>query len=264
MLRRVTFEEWKANRSAVWGSAPFEEITELLAPMHAHLVERLGVGPGEAWLDVATGTGALARLVARAGAAVTGVDFAHALLETARRLTQAEGLQIQFDLGDAEALPYEEASFDVVSSSVGAVFAPDHRAVARELARVCRLGARLGLTAWRPDEGWGFLDEFRPPEPTGAGDPTDWGREEHAAALLESDFELEFAEGDCPLVGESAEAVWELVTRSVGPMRDLVEHLEPERREELRRLEIEHLDAYGGNAGIRRPQAYLLILGWRR
>jgi SAM-dependent methyltransferase len=260
----MALEQWKAERSAAWGSAPFERIAHQLAPIHEHLISRLEPRPGDRWLDVATGTGAVALLAARAGATVTGLDFAPELLETARRLALRDGLEIRFDRGDAEQLPYLNEAFDVVSSSVGAIFAPNHEAVASELARVLSPGGRLGLVAWRPDSEWDFLNEFRPPVPSEAADPDDWGREEHAAGLLGESFELRFEEGDCPLVGESPEAVWDLVTSSVGPMRKLVESLEPPRRDELRRAELEHLDRYRDGEGIRRPQAYLLILGRRR
>src|SRR5205085_8035119 len=113
------------------------------------LVGRLQPGPGVRWLDVATGTGGVAIRAARAGADVTGVDIAPRLLEQAR--AKADGLPIRFDEGDVQRLPYADASFDVVSSVFGAIFAPDHEAVARELARACAPNGRLGLTAWVPN-----------------------------------------------------------------------------------------------------------------
>jgi SAM-dependent methyltransferase len=264
MLCPMALEAWKAERSAAWGSAPFERITHQLVPMHEHLVSSLDPRPGERWLDVATGTGAVALMAARAGARVTGLDFASELLETARRSADSEALEIRFDHGDAERLPYGDGSFDVVSSSVGLIFAPDHAAVAAELARVLRPGGRLGIAAWRPDPDWSFLAEFRPPAPEGAGDSDDWGREAYVRELLDDTFELSFEEGDCPLVGVSPEAVWELVSTSVGPMKKLVETLDKERREALRRAELDHLEQHRDGEGVRRPQAYLLVVGRRR
>lgn len=264
MLRDMSLEAWKADRSAAWGSAPFERIAHQLAPMHDHLVARLAPRPGERWLDIATGTGAVAQRAARAGARVTGVDFARELLSTARALARDESLDIRFDEADAEQLPYEDESFDVVSSSVGLIFAPNHRDVANELARVVRGGGRLGITAWRPDPGWAFLDEFRPSPPAEAGDSDDWGRDEYVHELMGDAFELQFDEGDCPLVGSSPEAVWELVSSSVGTIRALVETLDIDRREELRRAELDHLSQYSDRQGVLRPQAYVLVLGRRR
>ena len=232
--------------------------------MHEHLVMSLAPRRRERWLDVATGTGAVALRAARAGAKVTGLDFAPELLETAAGLAAEEGLDISFDRGDAERMPYEDGSFDVVSSSVGLIFAPDHAATAAELARVLPSGGRLGIAAWRPDPGWSFLAEFRPSPPIEAGDSDDWGREEYVQGLLGDAFELRFEEGDCPLVGESPEAVWELVSSSVGPMKALVEALGDDRREALRRAELEHLREFDDGNGVHRPQAYLVVLGERR
>jgi ubiquinone/menaquinone biosynthesis C-methylase UbiE len=138
------FEELKARQREIWGSAPWERVAETLADLHDDLVERLAPRQGERWLDLATGTGAVAHRAARAGARVTGIDLAPALIETAKRLAAEENLEIRFDVGDVEDLLYEEASFDVVSSAVGAIFAPDHKAVARELARVCALEGGWG------------------------------------------------------------------------------------------------------------------------
>lgn len=264
MLGRMSLEEWKASRRAAWGSAPFERITHQLDPIHEHLIASLRPQPGERWLDVATGTGAVAVRAARAGARVRGVDFALELLATARRLAESEGLDIQFDEGDAESLPYADESFDVVSSSVGAIFAPDHERVAAELARVLVPLGRFGLAAWRPDPGWAFLDEFRPPAPAEAGDPDAWGREEYVRELLGDAFELTFEEGDCPLTGESPAAVWDLVSSSVGPMKTLVESLDPARRDALRQAEISHLEHFEDSDGVRRPQAYVIVIGRRR
>ena len=163
----MAFEALKQQQAAAWGSAPFENVAAELANVHDHLVRELDPQPGETWLDVGTGTGAVASRAARAGAAVTGSDLAPALIETAKRLAAEEGLEITYEVGDAEELPYGNADFDVVSSSFGAIFAPDHKAVARELARVTRPGGRLGLTAWDPTGGgadfFKIMGRFRPP-----------------------------------------------------------------------------------------------------
>ena len=139
-----------------------------------------------------TGTGAVAVRAARAGAKVTGSDLAPALIETAKRLADEEGLEIRYEVGDAEQLPYADGGYDIVSSSFAAIFAPTHTAVARELARVTRSGGRLGLTAWDPEGGIGdsfrLLGRFQPPPPQGAGNPLDWGREAHARELIAEGF----------------------------------------------------------------------------
>src|SRR5262249_53012321 len=160
---------------------------------------RLAPQPREKWLDVGCGPGGVAMRAARAGATVTGLDLSPVMVETARRRAAEAGLEIAYDVGDAESLPYEDASFDVVSSSVGIFLAPDHAAVARELARVVRPGGRLGFTAWRPgsrvEKGVQLSSRFQPPPPEGAGYPFDWGTEEHVTELLGGAFELEFHDG---------------------------------------------------------------------
>ena len=153
----MAFERLKERQSVVWGSAPFENVAADIAEVHDHLVAELAPHEGEEWLDVGTGTGGVAVRAARAGAKVTGSDLAPVLIETAKRLAAEERLDVDYHVGDAEELPYGNASFDVVSSSFGAIFAPDHKAVARELARVCRPGGRLGLSAWNPDGGQGVV-----------------------------------------------------------------------------------------------------------
>jgi ubiquinone/menaquinone biosynthesis C-methylase UbiE len=149
----MPFEELKSRQSVMWGSGPYEPIVEITKEIHHALVEALRPQTGERWLDVATGTGAVALLAGRAGADVTGLDLSPVLIETAKGKAAAEGLGVDFEAGDAEALPYDDASFDVVCSAIGTQFAPDHAAVARELARVCRPGGRLGLACWTPESG---------------------------------------------------------------------------------------------------------------
>src|SRR5215218_2450748 len=184
----------KEREREMWGGAPWERVASTMAPIHDRLTAALDPRPGDRWLDVATGTGAVAMRAAREGASVTGLDLAPPLIETAKRLAAEQGLAIGFEVGDAESLPYPDASFEVVSSAHGVVFAPDHAAVAHELARVCRPGGRLGMTAWRTGEaGDGFgelIARFAAPRPPGPG-PGSWGEQGHARELLGDSFELE-------------------------------------------------------------------------
>ncbi|MFN2471404.1 MAG: class I SAM-dependent methyltransferase [Gaiellaceae bacterium] len=259
-------DELKARTAAVWSSAPWEQAQHFLASVHEHLIERLRPGPGERFLDVATGTGAIALRAARAGAEVTGVDIASGLVETARRLAREEGLDVGFDVGDAEQLPYPDASFDLVASSMGAIFTPSHRAAADELARVCRTGGRLGMSAWRPETGFfSITRKYAPPPEPGVDDSDEWSREEHAQELLGEGFELEFDEGDASMVAESGDAMFELLAESVGPFRATLEGLEPDRARAFRRELVGFLEAHReGDGEIRLPALYILILGRRR
>ena len=155
-----------------------------------------------------------------------------------------------------------------MSSSVGLMFAPDQPAAAGELARVCRPGGRIGLTAWRPDSGIGdffaLLSQFQPPLPEGAGNPLDWGREEHATALLGESFELRFVDGNAPQLGESGEAIWELFRDNFGPAKTLNDSLEPDRAEEFHEAVVAFFEGHRTNGGINQERRYLVILGTRR
>jgi len=260
----VAFEALKTHQAEMWGSAPWEHIAETLAPLHDHLVEELCPRAGERWLDAATGTGAAAIRAARAGAEVTGLDLAPPLIETARRLAAEEGLAIRFDVGDCEHLPYDDASFDVVASAVGVIFAPDHTAVARELARVCRPGGRLGLVSWRPNAAYSaVLEPFRSPPEPGAGEPDEWGREEHVLDVLGDAFDLTFVEGRHSLQGESADGIWRLFTTAHGPFKARLESLEARRRAQLYSAFVGYLERYRADGGISAPDDYLLVLGRR-
>lgn len=141
----------RAGQARVWGAAPWQNIAKsALSAVHEEFVVRRAARPGEPWLDLAAGTGAVALRAARARACVNAVDLSSALATTAERLAAKQRLAISFTVGDAERLHYPDESFDVVSSMHGVVFAADHRAVARQLAPVCMPGGRVGLTYyWR-------------------------------------------------------------------------------------------------------------------
>lgn len=262
------FEELKQRHSVVWGTGPYERISATIADLQDELVDRLEPRAGVRWLDVATGTGEVAKRAARAGAEVVGLDLAPALIETARREAEDEGLDITYDVGDAEALPYEDASFDVVSSSCGVMFAPDHAAVAAELARVTRPGGRIGLSCWTPDGAMGdvfrVMRPYQPPPPEGVGSPFDWGREDYVTDLLDETFDLKFVSLDSLLFAPSAEDVWELFSTSYGPTKTLADSLDEDRREALRRDFVELHARYEDGEGVRMPRTYLLTLGTRR
>jgi SAM-dependent methyltransferase len=263
------FEELKAKQSVMWGNGPYQNITDLLVESQEGLVAALQPQAGEKWLDVATGTGAVARLAARAGADVTGLDLAPDLIETARGQTEAESLSIRFDVGDAEALPYEDASFDVVVSTFGVMFAPDHSAVARELARVTRTGGRLGLASWTEDSGIG--DIFRvmkpfqaAPPPQGVGNPFAWGDEDHVRELLGDDFDLELEVLDTEHRPSSGEEAWDIFSTSYGPTKTLAESLPDERRDELHRSWVDLYERSRVGDEIVHHRKYLRVLGTRR
>jgi SAM-dependent methyltransferase len=261
----MSFEALKAQQSEEWGSAPWEPMAARLAAIHDHLVALLAPGQGERWLDIGTGTGAVALRAAHAGALVTGVDLSPVMVETARRLARAQSVGIRFEVGDGESLPYEDASFDVVASALGVFLAPDHSAAARELARVCRPGGRLGVVAWRADpEAERMHAPFWPAREPGAGDRRDWGREEYMAELLGQEFELEFEEGEIRMTAGSGEEMWRLFTSYDGAAKSLVDSLERRRADEYRRAYVAHHERHRANGRISLPRRYLVTLGRRR
>jgi SAM-dependent methyltransferase len=261
----VAFEELKERVAAAWSSAPWEEAEHLIAAVHERLVDALEPKSGERWLDVATGAGAVALRLARRGADVTGLDLAPGLIETARRRAAEEALSIHFDVGDAEALPYEDCAFDGVASSMGVIFAPRHETATAELARVVRPGGRLGFTAWRPETGFFAISrKYAPPPPEGAGNSDDWGREDYAERMLGGTFDLTLEPGTAYFEANSGDAAWELMSRTVGPFKAATRTLEPERLREFRREFVEFFEAHREKDGIRVPADYLLVLGARR
>ena len=181
--------ELKARHRAMWASGDYASMVEtFLLPLGPRLVEACGIGPGMRVLDVAAGTGNASIPAARAGADVTASDLTPELLEAGRRRAEAEGLELEWVQGDAEHLPFADESFDVVMSSIGAMFAPHHQDVADELARVCRPGGTVGLLSWTPEGMLGALfrtmGPFAPPPPSGAQPPPLWGSEEHLIELF--------------------------------------------------------------------------------
>jgi SAM-dependent methyltransferase len=171
----------KTKLRATWIAGDFGEIAKYYASQAEDFIKRLDLKPGMKVLDVACGTGNLAIPAARTGATVTGVDLAPNLVEQARENAKAAGLDIKFDEGDAEALPYEDASFDVVVTMFGAMFAPRPELVASELKRVCRPGGVVAMANWTPS---GFIGQMfkatsaHVPPPPGMTSPVLWGVEE--------------------------------------------------------------------------------------
>jgi SAM-dependent methyltransferase len=251
--------------SEVWSAGTYERLAARFAPVAEQLIERLAIQPGERVLDLATGTGEVARRVARLGATVSAVDIAGPMLENARASAAEEGLQIAFELGDVEYLPDDDAIFDVLLSNFGLVFAPDHANVASELARVARPGGRLGFTAWKPSSKLGELYRRFTEVPIEGREAYEWGREDHVEDMLGDDFELEFEDGTLWLEADSGEEIWKLFSESAPPVIALIERLDAEQTELFHRAFVELYEGYrteGG--GIRAPRRYLLVLGRRK
>ncbi|MGH9356206.1 MAG: class I SAM-dependent methyltransferase [Terriglobia bacterium] len=144
------FDQLKSRLKATWMTGDYDVFSRFLEKDATRFFERLRVTPGGQLLDVACGAGQLALIAAKAGAQVTGCDIAANWIERARARAAAEGLKITFEEGDAESLPYRDAQFDVVTSLIGAMFAPRPDRVAAELTRVCRPGGMIAMANWTP------------------------------------------------------------------------------------------------------------------
>lgn len=264
----MAFEALKEKQSSAWSSAPYEQVSVQHMSVLDELLDQLDLRPGLRLLDVATGTGELARPAARRGLQVTGLDFAASLIATARTLAERDGLGVAYEIGDAESLPYADASFDIVTSTFGVMFAPDHGAVARELARVVVPEGQLGMTAWTPDGGvgrmFGVLRPYMAPAPEGAGGPFEWGRREHVEELLGAAFELDITEHVVTQVAPSGEAMWELMSTAYGPTKALASSLEQTRRESLHREFAAFFEGYRDGDQVCLPRTYLRVVGRRR
>ncbi len=188
-MSTVPDTELKARHRKMWASGDYPAMVEtFLLPLGPTLVQACGIGSGMKVLDVAAGTGNASIPAAQAGADVTASDLTPELFEAGRKRAEAEGVTLDWVEADAENLPFEDASFDVVMSSIGAMFAPRHQAVADELVRVCRPGGTIGMLNWTPEGMIGALfrtmGPFAPPPPPGASPPPLWGGEEHVAELF--------------------------------------------------------------------------------
>lgn len=178
----------KQRQQATWASGDYHMIGTPILIVSELLIESLDVHSTERVLDVATGSGNAALAAARRGCSVVGVDYVPSLLDRARRRAEAEGLEAEFVDGDAEALPFEDGSFDVVSSVFGSMFAPNQEQTANELARVCRPGGRIGIVAHTPEGFIGNLFKTNAkhvPPPAGLRSPIQWGTEERLRELFD-------------------------------------------------------------------------------
>jgi SAM-dependent methyltransferase len=235
------FAAFKDRQREMWAS--FAPAATFTTPPAAHLVRFAGVAPGDAVLDVGAGTGVVAITAARAGARASALDLTPALLEAAREHARLAGFpEIDWVEGDAERLPYPGASFDVVLSQFGHIFAPRPEVAIAEMRRVLKSSGRIAFATWPPDRLVGKLFQFiggnSQPLPTGFPPPVLWGDEAIISQRLATGFEEPaFERGVMTVPALSLPHYRMFMERSVGPMEKLVATLasEPERLEAIRR-----------------------------
>ena len=268
-LEDTRIQPHHAAAAAMWGKGGrfYDEVSFAISDALAHAAQRLNARAGQTILDVATGTGWSARNAARAGARVTAVDISAELVAAARELSAHVRPSIDFRVADAEALPFADASFDGVISTFGVMFALDQARAAQELARACRPGGRLVLTAWVPDgsvaELFAILGRYAD-EPPPARSPLAWGDALEVERLLGRDFRLVFETGRNHAHHDDADDVWDWYSRGFGPLRQLIETLEPAAGAALKAEVDAYHRHYAGEAGLRIPRDYLTTIGRRR
>lgn len=231
--------ELKQRLRATWIAGDFGVIARSLERGADEFVARINVTPGMAVLDVACGTGNLALPASRAGADVTGIDIAPNLIEQAVANAAEEGLSARFEVGDAEDMPYDDGSFDLVMTMFGAMFAPRPDVTAAELRRVCRSGGRIAMANWTPE---GFTGEMfkigakHVPPPPGIQAPVMWGKEEIVADRLAEGFSsLEMTRKKVMFHFDMPPAdVVEQFRKYFGPTHRAFESLDPSGQEALR------------------------------
>jgi ubiquinone/menaquinone biosynthesis C-methylase UbiE len=182
-------QQLKARHRKMWALGDYPSmVTDFLTPLGERLAEAAAIRPGQRVLDVAAGTGNASLAAAERGASVVASDLTPELLEAGRAAAEARGLELDWREADAEALPFEDASFDVVMSCIGAMFAPHHQAVADELVRVCKPGGTIAMLNWTPEgligQVFKTMGPYMPAPPPGATPPPMWGSEDHVRELF--------------------------------------------------------------------------------
>lgn len=271
-MSTIDVETLKAAHHATWAAGDYAAIAELIDEIPpAHLLDRVGIEPGQRVLDVATGTGNVALRAAAAGASVTGLDLTPELFENARSRAEELGVTVTWVEGDAEGLPYADASFDRVLSAFGVQFTPQHGLAAAELVRVCRPGGVIGLCNWTPESKVGelftIMSRYLPPAPAFASAPPLWGDEQHVEELFAgADVELELERATTPFRFGSAEHYMHFFETNYGPMVKARERLTVDGRWEDCRAElVEMIERrnVATDGSLELPGEYLLVTARR-
>ncbi len=263
------FAAIKARQQATWSSGDFAVIGTTLQIVGESLAEAVDVRADERVLDVAAGNGNATLAAARRFAQVTSTDYVPALLDKGRERASAEGLTVQFQVADAEALPFDDGSFDVVLSTFGAMFTPEHDRTAGEMLRVLRHGGRIGLANWTPEGFIGRLFKVigaHVAPPAGLKSPALWGTEAHLAQLFGAQAQIRCARRSFNFRYRSA-AHWVQVFRDFyGPTHKAFGALDAKGQQALERDITALLEQMNiaGSASLVVPSEYLEVVITKR
>lgn len=254
-----------AAEAGQFAAGDYDAIAELIWEVGALVAGAVSIETAMKVLDVATGTGNVAIRAAQAGGEVTGLDIAESLLGGARRRAEDVGVDVEWVQGDAQALPYEDESFDRVLTCFGTMFAADHDQAAHELVRVCRAGGEVVMANWCPESFparmLALVRSYGPPAGAGAP-PCAWGTHRHVRTTLGGQLVLAIESLNIDFVFESADAAVAFYEERLGPIVLAKAELDSSRYDELiaeLRALTEELDA--GDGETRLPGQYLLVVG---
>ena len=266
----VDLGAFKERQQKTWATGDFGMIATAIVIVGEYLCEAVDLRAGQKVIDVATGSGNTAIAAARRNCEVTGIDFVPALLERGRERAEAERLHVDFRDGDAESIPFGDASFDVVLSTFGVMFAPDQEKAAAELLRVCRPGGRIGLACWTPEGFTGrwfrASSKYLPPPPEGVRPPIQWGTEERVRELLGAGVSsLRMNRRDFVFRFRSPEDWLTYFKKYFGPTIRAFETVAPEKRPEMEReiLDLARSFNISGDDTLVVPAEYLEVVAVR-
>ncbi len=254
----------------MWGSTgtAYEGISFGLSDTISHTVQMLWPMPEEKILDIGTGTGWAARLAARRGAHVTGIDIAREMLSAAEELSEGTAPRPDFQHASAESLPFKDAAFDGIISTYGVIFAEAPSRAIAEMARVLRPGGRFALATWA-DEPEGYIPQFfklimafsEAPPP--ASNPFDWGRTDWLSEAMAGSFDIACHKQTTVLYAPDPATVWEEYLRGFGPVAATHAALPDDRRADFRDAFEEMHRPYETGVGLVIPRQALLVRGTR-
>ena len=262
----IDFDAIKRRQQATWASGDFAVIGTTLQIVGEALAEAADVSAGERVLDVAAGNGNATLAAARRFAQVTSTDYVPKLLDNAALRARAEGLEVRFEVADAEQLPFADGAFDVVLSTFGVMFTPEHRRAAGELLRVTRSGGRIGLANWTPEgfigELFGIVGKFVAP-PAGTRSSLLWGSEPYIVELFGAHAaQLQCVRRQFNFRYRSAAHWLEVFRNFYGPTHKAFAALDPEQQTELGTAILDLLERrnIAGSRSLVVPGEYLEIV----
>ncbi len=261
-------EAVKAKQQVTWGSGDYALIGTTLQIVGEQLCEAVDIAAGSQVLDVAAGNGNASLAAARRGADVTATDYVEALLERAQLRAEADGLPLTTRVADAEALPFDDASFDAVLSTFGVMFTPSPERSAAELLRVCRPGGRIGLTNWTPEGFIGGMFKIvgaHVPPPAGVPSPLAWGTDARLDELLGSGANVTITRRHFTFRYRSAGDFFETFKTFYGPTLKAWEALDDEGRASFQSALVAHAEQAdrGTGGALAVPSEYVEVVATR-